>query len=139
VDMMQAMNTGHEGSMTTIHANNPRDAVARLENMVSMAGLNLPHKASRQQIVSAITVIVQGNRLTDGQRKVTSIQEITGMEGEVVTMQEIFAFRQQGVDEQGKVVGYFQATGIRPKFADKLRSQGIDLPDEMFDPNKRYE
>lgn len=139
VDMMQAMNTGHEGSMTTIHANNPRDAVSRLENMVSMAGLNLPHKASRQQIVSAITVIVQGNRLTDGQRKITSIQEITGMEGEIVTMQEIFAFRQTGVDANGKVTGHFQATGIRPKFADKLRSQGIDLPDEMFDPGKRYE
>ena len=139
VDMMQAMNTGHEGSMTTIHANNPRDAVARLENMVSMAGLNLPHKASRQQIVSAITVIVQGSRLTDGQRKITSIQEITGMEGEVVTMQEIFAYRQTGVDAQGKVLGYFQATGIRPRFADKLKNQGIHLPDEMFDASSRFE
>ncbi len=139
VDMMQAMNTGHEGSMTTIHANNPRDAVARLENMVSMAGLNLPHKASRQQIVSAITVIVQGNRMTDGQRKITSIQEITGMEGEVVTMQEIFGFRQSGVDEHGKVLGHFQATGIRPKFADKLLNQGIKLPDEMFDASVRFE
>ena len=139
VDMMQAMNTGHEGSMTTIHANNPRDAVARLENMVSMAGLNLPHKASRQQIVSAITVIVQGNRMTDGQRKITSIQEITGMEGEVVTMQEIFGYRQTGVDPQGKVIGYFQATGIRPRFADKLLNQGIALPDEMFDASSRFE
>ena len=139
VDMMQAMNTGHEGSMTTIHANNPRDAVARLENMVSMAGLNLPHKASRQQIVSAITVIVQGNRMTDGQRKITSIQEITGMEGEVVTMQEIFGYRQTGVDPQGKVIGYFQATGIRPRFADKLLTQGIALPDEMFDASSRFE
>ena len=139
VDMMQAMNTGHEGSMTTIHANNPRDAVARLENMVSMAGLNLPHKASRQQIVSAITVIVQGNRLSDGQRKITSIQEITGMEGEIVTMQEIFTFRQTGVDATGKVLGYFQATGIRPKFADKLRSQGVHFPDAIFDPAIRHE
>ena len=139
VDMMQAMNTGHEGSMTTIHANNPRDAVARLENMVSMAGLNLPHKASRQQIVSAITVIVQGNRMTDGQRKITSIQEITGMEGEVVTMQEIFGYRQTGVDPQGKVMGYFQATGIRPRFADKLLNQGIPLADEMFDASSRFE
>jgi pilus assembly protein CpaF len=139
VDMMQAMNTGHEGSMTTIHANNPRDAVARLENMVSMAGLNLPHKASRQQIVSAITVIVQGNRMTDGQRKITSIQEITGMEGEVVTMQEIFGYRQTGVDPHGKVMGYFQATGIRPRFADKLLNQGIVLPDEMFDASNRFE
>jgi len=139
VDMMQAMNTGHEGSFTTIHANNPRDAVARLENMVSMAGLNLPHKASRQQIVSAITVIIQGNRLSDGKRKITSIQEITGMEGEIVTMQEIFGYRQTGVDANGTVTGHFLATGIRPKFADKLRSQGIDLPDSLFDPTKRYE
>jgi len=139
VDMMQAMNTGHEGSMTTIHANNPRDAVSRLENMIGMAGMNLPHKAARQQIASAITVIIQGNRLTDGQRKITSIQEITGMEGDMITMQEIFTFRQTGVEASGKVVGHFQATGIRPKFADKLRNQGIDLPDSMFDPSKRYE
>ncbi len=139
VDMMQAMNTGHEGSMTTIHANNPRDAVSRLENMVGMAGFNLPHKAARQQIASAITVIVQGNRLTDGQRKITSIQEITGMEGEVVTMQEIFAFRQTGIDAKGNVTGHFQATGIRPKFADKLRNHGVNLPDSMFDPSNRYE
>ena len=139
VDMLQAMNTGHEGSLTTIHGNNARDAISRLENMVSMAGFNLPHKASRQQIVSAITVIVQGNRLTDGRRKITSIQEITGMEGEIVTMQEIFAFRQTGIDAHGKVEGYFQATGIRPKFADKLHHQGIALPDAMFDPTKRYE
>ncbi len=139
VDMMQAMNTGHEGSLTTIHANTPRDAISRLENMISMAGLNLPHSATRQQIVSAITVIVQGNRLTDGQRKITSIQEITGMEGEIITMQEIFAFRQTGIDEKGKVTGYFHATGIRPKFADKLHSQGITLPDTLFDPANHYE
>ena len=139
VDMMQAMNTGHEGSMTTIHANNPRDAVARLENMVSMAGLNLPHKASRQQIVSAITVIVQGNRLSDGQRKITSIQEITGMEGEIITMQEIFAFRQTGVGADGMVEGYFQASGVRPKFSERLRAFGITLPDSMFDSTRRYQ
>jgi pilus assembly protein CpaF len=139
VDMMQAMNTGHEGSLTTIHANNPRDAISRLENMVGMAGLNLPHKATRQQIASAITVIVQGNRLMDGQRKITSIQEITGMESEIITMQEIFAFRQTGVDANGKVLGHFQATGIRPKFADKLRNCGVNLADAMFDPNQRYE
>ena len=139
VDMMQAMNTGHEGSLTTIHANNPRDAIARLENMVSMAGINLPHKAARQQIASAITVIVQVNRLTDGQRKVTSIQEITGMEGEIITMQEIFAFRQTGMAADGKVTGHVQATGIRPKFADKLRNHGINLPDAIFDPATRYE
>jgi pilus assembly protein CpaF len=139
VDMLQAMNTGHEGSLTTIHANNPRDAISRLENMVGMAGINLPHKAARQQIASAITVIIQGNRLTDGQRKITSIQEVTGMEGDTITMQEIFAFRQTGVEAGGKVVGHFQATGIRPKFADKLRNQGIDLPDAIFDPSRRYE
>jgi len=139
VDMMQAMNTGHEGSLTTIHANNARDAISRLENMISMAGFNLPHRAARQQIASAITIIVQGNRLTDGQRKITSIQEITGMEGEVVTMQEIFSFRQTGVDAKGKVIGHFQATGVRPKFADKLRSYGVNLPDSMFDPTQRYE
>ena len=139
VDMMQAMNTGHEGSLTTIHANTPRDAIARLENMVSMAGINLPHKAARQQIASAITVIVQVNRLTDGQRKVTSIQEITGMEGEIITMQEIFTFKQTGMAEDGKVSGHVQATGIRPKFADKLRNHGVNLPDAMFDPATRYE
>src|SRR6266851_3663796 len=139
VDMMQAMNTGHEGSLTTIHANNPRDAISRLENMVSMAGFNLPHKVARQQIAAAITVIVQGNRLTDGRRKITSIQEITGMEGEVVTMQEIFAYRQTGVDASGNVTGHFQATGIRPKFADRLRNYGVDLPDSMFDSTQRYE
>ena len=139
VDMMQAMNTGHEGSLTTIHANNPRDAISRLENMVSMAGFNLPHKVARQQIAAAITVIVQGNRLTDGRRKITSIQEITGMEGEVVTMQEIFAYRQTGVDTSGNVTGHFQATGIRPKFADRLRNYGVDLPDSMFDSTQRYE
>jgi len=139
VDMMQAMNTGHEGSLTTIHANTPRDAIARLENMVSMAGINLPHKAARQQIASAITVIVQVNRLTDGQRKVMSIQEITGMEGEIITMQEIFTFKQTGMAADGKVSGHVQATGIRPKFADKLRNHGVNLPDAMFDPATRYE
>jgi pilus assembly protein CpaF len=139
VDMMQAMNTGHEGSLTTIHANNARDAISRLENMVGMAGLNLPHKAARQQIAAAITVIIQGNRLPDGQRKITSIQEITGMEGDVVTMQEIFAYRQTGIDAEGKAIGHFQATGIRPKFTDKLRNYGVSLPDSLFDPANRYE
>jgi pilus assembly protein CpaF len=133
-DMLQAMNTGHEGSLTTIHANTPRDAIARLENMIGMANLNLPHKAARQQIASAITVIVQVLRLTDGRRKVTSIQEITGMEGDVVTMQEIFAFRQTGMGKDGTVEGFFQATGVRPKFSDRLRVFGIALADGMFDP-----
>ncbi|OUL98492.1 CpaF family protein [Variovorax sp. JS1663] len=138
-DMLQAMNTGHEGSLTTIHANTPRDAVARLENMIGMANLNLPHKAARSQIASAITVVIQALRLIDGRRKITSIQEITGMEGEVVTMQEIFAFKQTGVGADGQVQGYFHATGVRPKFAERLRAFGFALPDAMFDPSKRYE
>ncbi|WP_334189101.1 CpaF family protein [Noviherbaspirillum sp.] len=138
VDMLQAMNTGHEGSLTTIHANTPRDALSRLENMIGMANLNLPHKAARQQIASALTVVIQGLRLIDGKRKIISIQEITGMEGETITMQEIFAFRQTGVGEDGSVQGYFHATGVRPKFADRLRSFGVTLPDTMFDPTKHY-
>lgn len=139
VDMLQAMNTGHEGSLTTIHANTPRDALSRLENMIGMANLNLPHHAARQQIASAITVVIQGLRLIDGKRKITSIQEITGMEGEVITMQEIFAFKQTGLGPNGEVQGYFHATGVRPKFAERLRSFGVILPDAMFDPAKRYE
>lgn len=139
VDMLQAMNTGHEGSLTTIHANTPRDALARLENMISMANLNLPHHSVRQQIASAITVVIQVLRLVDGRRKVTSIQEITGMEGEVVTMQEIFAFRQTGMGPDGRVRGYFHATGVRPKFVERLHSFGVVLPDDMFDPDKHYE
>jgi pilus assembly protein CpaF len=137
-DMLQAMNTGHEGSLTTIHANTPRDALSRLENMVGMANLNLPHKAARQQIASAITVVVQVLRLIDGRRKVTSIQEITGMEGDVITMQEIFSFRQTGLAADGTVEGYFQATGVRPKFADRLRAFGVSLPEAMFSPERRY-
>jgi pilus assembly protein CpaF len=138
VDMLQAMNTGHEGSLTTIHANTPRDALSRLENMMGMAGFNLPPKASRQQVSSAITVIVQVARLTDGKRKVVSIQEITGMEGEIITMQEIFAFRQTGIGPDGAVTGHFHATGVRPKFIDRLRAYGEALPEAMFDPTKRY-
>lgn len=139
VDMLQAMNTGHEGSLTTIHANSPRDALARLENMISMANLNLPHHSVRQQIASAITVVIQVLRMVDGRRKVTSIQEITGMEGEVVTMQEIFAFRQTGMGPDGRVRGYFHATGVRPKFVERLHAFGVVLPDTMFDPDKHYE
>lgn len=138
-DMLQAMNTGHEGSLTTIHANTPRDALSRLENMVGMANLNLPHKAARQQIASAITIVLQAIRLTDGKRKITSIQEITGMEGDVITMQEIFAFKQTGVGGDGEVQGYFHATGVRPKFTERLRSFGVALPDAMFDPAKHYQ
>jgi pilus assembly protein CpaF len=139
VDMLQAMNTGHEGSLTTIHANTPRDALARLENMIGMANLNLPNRAARQQIASAITVVVQSLRLIDGKRKITSIQEITGMEGEVITMQEIFAFKQTGVGPQGEVEGYFQATGVRPKFMDRLHAFGVRLSDDIFDPTRQYQ
>ena len=138
-DMLQAMNTGHEGSLTTIHANTPRDAIARLENMIGMANMSLPHRAARQQIASAITVVVQVLRLIDGRRKLTSIQEITGMEGDVITMQEIFTFRQTGITEEGKVEGYFQATGVRPKFSDRLRAFGVVLQDGMFDPRRQLQ
>ena len=138
VDMLQAMNTGHEGSLTTIHANTPRDALSRLENMIGMANLNLPHKAARQQIASAITVVIQGLRLIDGKRKITSIQEITGMEGDVITMQEIFTFRQTGIAEDGSVQGHFHASGVRPRFLERLRAFGITLPETLFDPARQY-
>jgi pilus assembly protein CpaF len=138
LDMLQAMNTGHEGSMATIHANTPRDALSRLENMVGMGGINLPPKALRSQITSAITVILQIARLADGRRKVTSLQELTGMEGEIISMQEIFTFKQTGIAEDGSVTGHFCATGVRPKFTDRLRSYGITLPDNLFDPTRMY-
>jgi pilus assembly protein CpaF len=128
------MNTGHEGSMATIHANTPRDALTRLENMISMGAAGLPVKAMRQQISSAIGVVVQVARLTDGKRKLMSIQEITGMEGEMITMQEIFCFKQTGVGTDGTVQGYFSATGVRPRFGERLRTFGVALPDDMFDP-----
>ena len=139
LDMLHAMNTGHEGSMATIHANTPRDALVRLENMVSMAGLALPPKAMRQQIASAITVIVQASRLTDGRRKLMSIQEITGMEGDTINMQEIFTFKRTGLDSEGRVKGYFCATGVRPQFSDRLQAFGVTVPDHIYDPQKRYE
>jgi pilus assembly protein CpaF len=139
LDMLQAMNTGHEGSMTTVHANTPRDALTRLENMVGMAGLNLPPKAMRQQISSALSAVIYVTRYSDGKRKVSSIQEITGMEGDIITMQEIFLFEQTGVAPDGTVLGHFKATGIRPKFVDRLRVHGIPIPDELFDPSRRYE
>lgn len=137
-DMLQAMNTGHEGSMSTIHANTPRDALARLENMLGMAAMNLAPKAMRQQIASAITVIIQIGRLTDGSRKVLSIQELTGMEGETVTMQEIFSFRQTSVSASGRVEGKFSASGVRPRFVDRLKAFGQALPEEYFDPTRLY-
>jgi pilus assembly protein CpaF len=132
-DMLQAMNTGHEGSLTTVHANTARDALSRVENMVAMANLNIPDKAVRQQIASAIHAIVQGSRLSDGTRKIVGISEITGMEGDVVTMQEIFTFERRGLTEQGKVKGAFKATGIRPKFTDKLAAAGFRLPPSLFE------
>ena len=139
LDMLQAMNTGHEGSFATIHANTPRDAIARMENMVSMAGANLAMSAVRQQIASAINVIIQVSRLTDGTRKVVSIQEITGMEGETITMQEIFGFKQTGVNEDGKIKGYYYATGLVPHFNRRLKAFGVELPENMFNPAVRYE
>lgn len=139
LDMLQAMNTGHDGSMTTVHANTPRDAIIRLENMMGMAGLQLPPKSARAQISSALTAVIQVARLTDGRRKVISLQEITGMEGEVVTMQEIYTFQQTGVAADGTVAGHFRATGIRPRFLERLRAYGLQLPDEMFDPGRLYE
>ncbi|RKR36434.1 MULTISPECIES: CpaF family protein [unclassified Paraburkholderia] len=139
LDMLHAMNTGHEGSMATLHANTPRDALTRLENMVGMAGLTMPIKAIRQQIASAITVVVQASRLTDGRRKLMSISEVTGMEGDIINMQEIFAFKRTGVDENGMIKGYFCASGVRPKFCERLAGFGIVLPDQMFDPARRFE
>jgi len=137
-DMLQAMNTGHDGSLATIHANTPRDAIARLENMISMAGMNMTIKSMRQQIASAISVIVQVARLTDGHRKLISVQEITGMEGETITMQEIFTFKQTGISSTGAVEGHFCATGVRPRFVERMRAFGITLPDEYFDPSRRF-
>ena len=138
MDMLQAMNTGHEGSMTTIHANTPRDALSRVENMVNMAEMNLPTKAIRQQISSAISVVVQVSRLQDGKRKLLSIQEITGMEGDIITMQEIFTYSQTGIDEDGVIQGHFHATGIRPKFTERLKAFGVVLRDELFDPTRSF-
>ena len=132
-DMLQAMNTGHEGSMTTIHANTPRDAISRLESMVAMGNMNLPEKSVRQQIASAITIVVQATRMTDGSRKVTSVSEITGMEENVISMQEIFSFVKKGIGPDGKVIGAFQPTRIRPKFLERLRVSGIILPPSLFE------
>ncbi len=132
-DMLQAMNTGHEGSMTTIHANSCRDALSRLESMVAMANLNLPERAVRQQIAAAITVVVQISRMSDGSRRVVNISEITGMEGEVITMQDIFTFERRGIGPNGRVVGMFKPSGIRPRFIDRLRISGIVLQQKLFE------
>jgi pilus assembly protein CpaF len=132
-DMLQAMNTGHEGSMTTVHANSPRDALSRLESMVAMTNLNLPERTVRQQIASAISIVVQVSRMSDGTRKVVSISEITGMEENVISMHKIFSFNRKGIGPDGRVVGAFQPSQIRPKFLERLRVSGIFLPPAMFE------
>jgi len=138
VDMLQAMNTGHDGSLTTIHANSARDALARLETMAAMSGLNLPEKAIRQQSASAINIIVQVSRLSDGARKVISVSEITGMEGDIVTIQDIFAFKKSGIGENGAVLGDFLPSGIRPRCSEQLATSGIQLPTTIFRHESKY-
>ncbi len=142
LDMLQAMNTGHDGSLTTVHANSPRDAIGRIETMVAMAGYDLPVKAIRQQFASAINIMVQGARLTGGPRRVIQITEVTGMEGDTVTLQDIFMYHQEGVGQDGKAYGRFEATGLRPSFLERLKSYGVHLPAEFFEPRvimKDYE
>jgi pilus assembly protein CpaF len=132
LDMMQAMNTGHDGSLTTIHANTPRDALSRLETMISMAGLEIPDKAIRQQVASAVHIVIQLARLSDGSRRLVSLSEITGLEGETISMQEIFRYTQTGVDDRGRVQGRFGPTGIRPRCAERIKAHGIELESAMF-------
>ena len=132
LDMLQAMNTGHDGSLTTLHANSPRDALSRLETMVLMSGMDLPIKAIREQIANAVNLVVQQTRFADGSRKVTAVSEISGMEGEVITMQDIFLFKQDGFDADGKVEGRFVATGFVPKFFDDLQRRGIPVNMDIF-------
>ena len=134
IDMLQAMNTGHDGSMTTIHANNARDGISRLENMVAMAGIEMPLKAVRSQIASAVNLIVQASRLQDGSRRMVSITEITGMEGEVISMQEVFRYERLGVEPNGKIIGRFNATGVRSHYSERFRQWGFDLPASIYEP-----
>ncbi|MBC8015697.1 MAG: CpaF family protein, partial [Sporomusaceae bacterium] len=134
LDMLQAMNTGHDGSLTTGHANSPRDMISRLETMVLMAGLDLPVRAIREQIASAVDLVLQQSRLQDGSRRITHLTEVQGMEGDVITLQDIFIFQQKGKDENNKIIGHFKPTGIRPKFMEKLAANGINLPNEVFWP-----
>jgi pilus assembly protein CpaF len=136
IDMLQAMNTGHDGSMTTIHANNARDAVSRLENMIAMAGIEMPLKAVRSQIASAVNLIVQASRLQDGSRRMVSITELTGMEGEVISMQEVFRYERLGLEPDGKIIGRFTATGVRSHYSERFRQWGYDLPASIFEPNR---
>jgi pilus assembly protein CpaF len=138
LDMLQAMNTGHDGSLTTIHANSPRDALTRLETMVAMANLNIPESAIRRQVASALDLIIQVSRMSDGSRKITNISEVVGMEGEIVTMQDIFEFRKTGIGEKGEVLGEFLPTGIRPRLSERLLAAGIRLPMGMFDRPGSY-
>jgi pilus assembly protein CpaF len=126
------MNTGHEGSLSTVHSNSPRDCLARVENMILMAGLELPVRAIREQVASAIHMVIQISRLSDGSRKVTYLSEISGLEGQVITMQDIFRFEQEGIDQEGRVVGHFRSTGIRPQFADRFEVSGISIPPDIF-------
>lgn len=133
IDMLQAMNTGHDGSLTTIHANSPRDALIRVETLMSMSGVKIPHEAARKYVSSALDVIVHSDRLFDGSRKVVSLQEVTGMEGDIITMQEIFSFQQTGIDDKGKVKGKFKMSGIIPKFMEKFEAYGIPVPYEIFE------
>jgi pilus assembly protein CpaF len=138
LDMLQAMNTGHDGSLTTIHANSARDALARLETMIAMSNLHLPEVATRRQIASAIDVVVQVSRMSDGTRKVTSISEITGVEGDIISMQEIFGFRKTGLAENGSVLGEFVATGVRPRLSERLAASGVNLPPSMFESTRLH-
>jgi pilus assembly protein CpaF len=133
VDMLQAMNTGHDGSLTTIHANTPRDALYRLDTMVAMADLNLPDKAIRHQVASALNLVIQVSRMADGSRRVINIAEITGMEGDVITMQDLFVFERTGTGTDGKVTGRFRATGIRPKASERMAASGVELPMSLFE------
>lgn len=139
LDMLQAMNTGHDGSLTTVHANSARDALTRIETLVSMAGFNLASKAMRHYVSSALDVIIQIARLSDGTRRLISVQEIVGMEGDLITLQELFVFQQTGLDENRKVKGRFKATGIRPKFYERIVAKGVTLPSDLFDPQRVYE
>jgi pilus assembly protein CpaF len=138
-DMLQAMNTGHDGSMTTVHANTPRDALSRVEQMIGMSGIDIPARSARAQMASALNVVVQVARLSDGRRKLVSLSELTGMEGEVVTMQEIFRFRQTGLSPEGQVIGKFEASGIRPRFLDQVMSHGISLSADLFRPDAKFD
>ncbi|MGK2944095.1 MAG: CpaF family protein [Desulfuromonadales bacterium] len=131
-DMLQAMNTGHDGSLTTIHSNSPRDSLTRLESMILMTGVSLPEKAMRFMVSSALDLVIQSSRMTDGTRKITSVAEVVGMEGDVITLQEIFVFERKGIDKDGKIVGQHRSTGIRPKFSDRLEMAGIEVPENLF-------